>query len=297
MYSYRLLSATQQKKTSASLYAAQSERFLLQVYGITLPTITTSSKTIIDSVSKSILSKFHPIILEDNIPISIGADGNCMFRAVSYGLFGTQDHHEHLRLLTAIEIICNRTFYDVKHKKYVDLVQDVRIVCDMYSEIVKSVCTFGAYQQMLHLYALSAAVEKPIRSYCPPTSKNELMSEPFSRKVYGRQVKKTKSVEITLMWTMTNIPKCNTDFLPNHFVILKSKDCDDSLNIDSEDEFPSLPTPSPKCSTPTNISNVSQNLQSDSLDNKTCDSPAYCSDISGIELVGPPSTGPGWRPW
>ena len=155
----------------------------------------------------------------------------------------------------------------------------------MYSEIVKSVCTFGAYQQMLHLYALSAAVEKPIRSYCPPTSKNELMSEPFSRKVYGRQVKKTKSVEITLMWTMTNIPKCNTDFLPNHFVILKSKDCDDSLNIDSEDEFPSLPTPSPKCSTPTNISNVSQNLQSDSLDNKTCDSPAYCSDISGIELV------------
>ena len=182
-----------------SLYAAQSERFLLQVYGITLPTITTSSKTIIDSVSKSILSKFHPIILEDNISISIGADGNCMFRAASYGLFGTQDHHEHLRLLTAIEIICNRTFYDVKHKKYVDLVQDVRIVCDMYSEIVKSVCTFGAYQQMLHLYALSAAVENPIRSYCPPTYKNELMSEPFSRKVYGSQVKKTKSVEITLM--------------------------------------------------------------------------------------------------
>ena len=42
-----------------------------------------------------------------HIPRSVLGDGNCMYRALSRGLFGTENHHLHVRLLTALEIIEN----------------------------------------------------------------------------------------------------------------------------------------------------------------------------------------------
>ena len=54
-----------------------------------------------------------PSMLNDHIPISVLGDGNCMYHALSRGLFGTENHHLHVRLLTALEIIQNRKLYDV----------------------------------------------------------------------------------------------------------------------------------------------------------------------------------------
>ena len=69
-------------------------------------------------------------MLNDHIHLSVLGDGNCMYRALSRGLFGTENHHLHVRLLTALEIIQNRKFYDVSGKEFVDLVYDSRVFHD-----------------------------------------------------------------------------------------------------------------------------------------------------------------------
>ena len=47
--------------------------------------------------------RFHVLV----IPGSVLGDGNCMCRALFRGLFGTENHHLHVRLLTALKIIQN----------------------------------------------------------------------------------------------------------------------------------------------------------------------------------------------
>ena len=48
---------------------------------------------------------FHPALLGNFYPASVVGDGNCMYRAVSRALRGTENHHVLLRLNTALEII------------------------------------------------------------------------------------------------------------------------------------------------------------------------------------------------
>ena len=42
----------------------------------------------------------------------IGADGNCLFRAVSYSQYGIEFHHTQLRLLSAIEVLLHEDVYN-----------------------------------------------------------------------------------------------------------------------------------------------------------------------------------------
>ena len=83
-----------------------------------------------------ILSKFHPIVLNEHSPLSTVGDGNCLYRAVSLAFFGTEELHGHLRLLASLEIIENRSHYDTAHRKYVDLICDNRIVSSDYMSLV-----------------------------------------------------------------------------------------------------------------------------------------------------------------
>ena len=64
-----------------------------------------------------VLSMLSPSMLNDHIHLSVLGDGNCMYRVLSRGLFGTENHHLHVRLLTALEIIQNPKFYDVSGKE------------------------------------------------------------------------------------------------------------------------------------------------------------------------------------
>ena len=91
-------------------------------------------------------------------PKSVGADGNCLYRAVSRSLFGHEDFHALLRLLAAMEMIRNRKFYDEDHKDFVDLVNDVCVVCGPYQQALREVCRDGEYSSVLHILAVSAAL-------------------------------------------------------------------------------------------------------------------------------------------
>ncbi|XP_061182449.1 uncharacterized protein LOC133194848 isoform X2 [Saccostrea echinata] len=86
-----------------------SESLLLETYGVKIPKQTNPSDQTVDEVSRDILKQFHPAILSAVFPAKTVGDGNCMYRAVSRAMTGSESHHVHFRLLTAIEILQNKS--------------------------------------------------------------------------------------------------------------------------------------------------------------------------------------------
>lgn len=120
--------------------------------------------------------------------------------------------------MTLLELVDNRAFYDCDHRKHVDFICDNRIVCGSFEQILKDAVTINS--GMSHIYALSAALRKPIRSYYPPKVNAEFVSEPYLREVFGRGVKSSEPPLATLMWTQMRF---SGQFFRNHFVPLLSK--------------------------------------------------------------------------
>ena len=159
---------------------------ILQTYKVVQPGRSTSRKLpdIRGTAATALLRSYQPDILDDAIPLSIIGDGNRMFRALSRCLFGGEDSHELIRLLTAIEIcecrhhndtsdsqychrhklirlltaveICEcRHHYDTSDTKYCDSVQYVRLLQNSYS-----------YRDLILLTSLRR-VRHPVLRQCP----------------------------------------------------------------------------------------------------------------------------------
>ena len=60
--------------------------------GVSLPPVCVPSvgDVVIDNVSVVLLQRYSPWILQQFMPVTVGADGNCFFRAVSVALYGTE---------------------------------------------------------------------------------------------------------------------------------------------------------------------------------------------------------------
>lgn len=121
-----------------------------------------------DATSTRILKRFNPVVLEDSFPAVTIGDGNCFYRAVSRALTGSELYHVLLRVYTLLEILSFPMFYDSEHSKFVDIIQDNRIIVATYMQLANDVGRLGAYADMVHMYALSVALHIPIRSYFPP---------------------------------------------------------------------------------------------------------------------------------
>lgn len=96
------------KLAENKLGAAISVQLLLETYSINLPQksdILQSEK--VDETATGILKLFHPALLQENRPLSIIGDGNCLFRAISMGMFGSQKFYSELRLRTVLEMVLN----------------------------------------------------------------------------------------------------------------------------------------------------------------------------------------------
>ncbi|KAK3595483.1 hypothetical protein CHS0354_003473, partial [Potamilus streckersoni] len=76
---------------------------------------------------------------------------------------------------------------------------------------------------MAHIYALSASISKPIRSYYLPQLQAEFASKPFNRKEVGRAVNKSAPAAACIMRTRMSVPERTNGFIPNHFVLLFSQ--------------------------------------------------------------------------
>ena len=80
---------------SRALACATTEKLLLVTHNVKLPDFRTSptqpGKP--DDIAVKVLSMLRPSMLNVHIPRSVLGDGNCMYRALSRGLFGTENHH------------------------------------------------------------------------------------------------------------------------------------------------------------------------------------------------------------
>ena len=210
----RALAST--KKTDIQ-HQAKTESKLLQTYGVTVPVndrkVYSSSQG--DQVSVQILNMFHPVMNTDYLPLETLGDGNCLYRAVSLALTDSQEHHSLNRLLSAIELIQNRQYYDTK-KKHNDFLNDTRIVISNYDKLVSDALTDRCYSEMAHIYAISAALGITIHSYYPPQLNPEL-SNAFTRNISGRKVVDTEC-KVSLMWSSSRVPRVPKEFHVNHFV-------------------------------------------------------------------------------
>jgi len=162
-------------------------------------------------------------VLLEYDPIATSGDGNCLYRTISLAITGNQTHHVQLRVLCAIEMILNRHFYDISQRKYVDQIQDIRVVCSDYQNLLKSTVNINKFSEILNMYALSAVMGKPITSYYPPMVSSTFHTEPFTRKIIGRNVKESSTSAATVMWPQMTIPNAMNGFVPCHFVLLHNK--------------------------------------------------------------------------
>jgi len=172
-----------------------------------------------DEVSAKILQRFHGVMLESSKPVTVGADGNCLYRAAAAAFYGDENYHEFTRAVTAIELVIHREFYDVSQNQQM---ASYMVQQSPYEKLVNDVTTLGAYAEMSHLYAMSGALGVAIQSYMPPTTAISLVN-PYTCMITGRNVRTGSSPRFTLMWTSTTVPSVPTDFRPNHFVYLATR--------------------------------------------------------------------------
>jgi len=189
----------------------------------------------IDKVSKRILQKMQPMLLKEYSPRYALPDGNCLYRAISLGLYNTDVYHTYIRLLTSIEMILHREDYDVTSDDYRHTITDSRILTSSYTNLIHSVTKNGSSAELMHLYAISAVIHLPISSFCPLGSL--LVSHTYSICIYGRGVRRATYSTVTVMWTMLGIPNnLAVQFHPNHFALLAriSKN-DEHMYVSSSD--------------------------------------------------------------
>ncbi|XP_078674699.1 uncharacterized protein LOC144912839 [Branchiostoma floridae x Branchiostoma belcheri] len=225
--------------------AAHSERLLLETYGIALPPrLPSPPPGQVDGPSEDILQMLQPDLLRSHTPLAVYGDGNCLYRALSRAMYGTETYHILLRLLVTLEIVENRRYYDVDAPDYIDLIQDDRLVDASYEEVLGRAVHNAVYAHFFHMLAASAVLQLPFRSYCPPTDYPRFFAIPLTRPVCGRGVNRSHQPVFTLMWTQTTVPNTRNDFIPNHFVVLnKVKKTRLNAAVNWDDEWPPLPPP------------------------------------------------------
>ena len=112
------------------------------------------------------LSRLDVTPLQNFSPRSVVGDGNCFYRSLSLGLYGTQVMHESLRFRTAVQLLLNRDTYDVDSDVFI--LKNEPVFTPEYRELVRLVLTDGNDAELVHVFALSAAISLTIQSYCCP---------------------------------------------------------------------------------------------------------------------------------
>ncbi|GFR61099.1 hypothetical protein ElyMa_001837600, partial [Elysia marginata] len=182
--------------------------------------------------TREILQKFQPVILNSYTPLYVQGDGNCLFRALSRGFFGTEKHHLHIRLLSALEMASQRPFYDEQLKDFSNFFGEAEYLCEPYCIEFKAASTPGSWSSITRFYAASAALKVAFRSYCPPIMNDYFMSSPLTRKICDRGVKRSAIPMVIVMWSSSIVPHEEGDFKPDHFVMLQKTEIRANQNDD-----------------------------------------------------------------
>ena len=110
--------------------------------------------------------------------------------------------------------------YDISSASYTNTITDSRILTPPYADLMQAVTSDGAHADLMHMFALSAAIGIPISSFCPSVSFMANISHPYNMQIYGRDVLRTAEQKIDLLWTLTEKPTNLEMVAANHIVFL-----------------------------------------------------------------------------
>jgi len=201
---------------------ADSERNLLQFYCVSLPPVQSvcSTNLPVHAVSVELLRDYSPWLLDQYVPVDVGGDGNCLFRAVSVALYGDERSHTHIRLLAAIEVLLHPGLYDKASGEYYQpyKVDDELVLLD-YTAFACDIVSNGRYSDMHTVLAISSVVQKPIQTRWPIRHRYRY-GVPLTKLVYGRDVQTHNAINI--LWTTGAFRYAGKNPPPtlNHFVPL-----------------------------------------------------------------------------
>jgi len=207
---------------------AESAQSLMEFYGAELPSVSTPSPRTVQlhEPSASLLKDTNPWMLTKYIPAQVGADGNCLFRSVSYALYDTEVHHVHLRLLCVIEALLHEQLYNGSSVDfYGPYAADKWLCLPAYDSFVCNVCVDGSYSDMLSVLALSTVIQKPIQTVWPLYVAPGAQS-PYTKFVMGSGITSTNH-PVYVLWTVCTYEGINSGGVDiNHFVPLIERPVD-----------------------------------------------------------------------
>jgi hypothetical protein len=174
----------------------------------------------IDKTAASLLDRHSSDMLKKYSPRSVYGDGNCCYRAAALALFGTQELHSYVRLMTALEMIEHRQYYDLAHRQYIGHLRDDRVETPGYKDLIESVVTMSKDAELMHFFGISAAFRVAVRSYIPPMPAFGSIDSPYNMLVIGREVHVRIARSFTLMWTPMSMPHADEPFNPGHIILL-----------------------------------------------------------------------------
>ena len=180
-----------------------------------------------DPIAVHILQIMHASLLARMSPRQTAGDGNCTYRAVSLGLYGTENHHPYVRLRTACEMISHPSCYD--NTSPACLMSDSRVCTSPFPDLVADALQLVRFAELIHLYAMSSALCIRIQSYIPPAATVGFAASPYSRLVVGRGVRELGGdADVSVMWSMTSLPKRADAFSATHIVLTAQRSQADS---------------------------------------------------------------------
>ena len=222
---------------------ARSESLLMSFYRCSLPPATTlrpGDIVIPDKPSTALLHDYNRWLLTRFVPVAVRGDGNCLFRALSVALYGSEEHYMLLRLLCVIEALSCQEFYDISNCNFyapfkVDVNGDLMLAG--YDQFVKEMARDCSYSDMLAVLAASSVLKLPVQTYWPVTVSPGQQS-PFTKLVMGRDVVSSKH-PLQIMWTTSHYTGIGNPVHINHFVPLlefSENKPSDSILIESDDD-------------------------------------------------------------
>jgi hypothetical protein len=156
-----------------------------------------------------------PVMFDEYSPRSVGADGNCLYRAASLACYGSENWHLYVRFRTAVHMLSNRPLYDIDSDDFV--LKNEPMLTSSYTDLVRDVLKTGHDAEFVHVVALGAALKITIQSYSCPLAFVSNEMHPYTCTIINNQCKhEMQTGHVVLMWTKLHL----TSKDPNHFVLL-----------------------------------------------------------------------------
>jgi len=73
-------------------------------------------------------------------------------------MYGSQEYHLHVRVITAVELLMHRAHYDAEADDYCEQLSSDQLMISSYSHLVSTCTNVGDYAELVHFYAMSAAL-------------------------------------------------------------------------------------------------------------------------------------------